>query len=140
MHDHHPVSWDVYDPDCPSRTVLDLIARRWTVLIVGALADGPRRFGQLRRTVGGISAKVLTQVLRDLARNGLITRTLYPEIPPRTEYALTDLGQALIGPLAALRDWAEDNIETIITIRIAADDPQREATSGTAVGVELQAD
>ena len=125
MQDHHPATWDVYDPDCPSRTVLDLIARRWTVLIVGALADGPRRFGQLRRTVGGISAKVLTQVLRDLARNGLITRTLYPEIPPRTEYALTDLGQALIGPLGALRDWAEDNIETIITIRIAADDTQQ---------------
>ena len=131
----HPTSWDVYDPDCPSRTVLDLIARRWTVLIVGALAGGPQRFGQLRRRVGGISAKVLTQVLRELARNGLVTRTLYPEIPPRTEYELTELGEALIGPIGALVDWAEDNIETIIAIRIAADDPHGEETSGTPAGV-----
>ena len=114
-------SWDVYDPNCPSRAVLDLIARRWTVLVIGALTDGPQRFGQLQRVVGGISAKVLTQVLRALARDGLVIRTLYPEIPPRTEYTLTELGQALVAPLGALRDWAEDNIETIIAVRAARD-------------------
>ena len=117
----HPDHWDVYDPNCPSRAVLDLVARRWTVLIIGALSGGPQRFGHLQRTVGGVSAKVLSQVLRELARDGLVTRTLYPEIPPRTEYALTALGQALVVPLAALRDWAQANIEAIIEIRASRD-------------------
>ena len=121
METSHPDHWDVYDPNCPSRAVLDLVARRWTVLIIGALSGGPQRFGHLQRTVGGISAKVLSQVLRELARDGLVTRTLYPEIPPRTEYALTELGQALVVPLAALRDWAEANIEAIIEIRASRD-------------------
>lgn len=112
--------WDVYDPNCPSREVLDLITRRWTVLVIGVLDEGPQRFGQLQRRVGGISAKVLTQVLRALARNGLIARTLYPEIPPRTEYTLTELGRELVAPLGALRDWAERNIHTIIAARDAA--------------------
>ncbi|HEX7490468.1 MAG TPA: helix-turn-helix domain-containing protein [Candidatus Limnocylindrales bacterium] len=109
--------WNVYDPRCPSRTVLDLIGGRWTVLLIGALAEDPRRFGELQRQLGGISAKVLTQVLRALVRDGLATRTLYPEVPPRTEYRLTELGEALIPPLAALRDWAEVNIETILESR-----------------------
>lgn len=121
METTHPDHWDVYDPNCPSRAVLDLVARRWTVLIIGALSSGPQRFGHLQRTVGGISAKVLSQVLRELARDGLVTRTLYPEIPPRTEYALTELGRALVVPLAALRDWAEANIEAIIETRASRD-------------------
>jgi DNA-binding HxlR family transcriptional regulator len=114
--------WNVYDPRCPSRTVLDLIGGRWTVLVIGSLAEGPQRFGALQRQAGGISAKVLTQVLRALVRDGLATRTLYPEIPPRTEYRLTELGQALIEPLAALRGWAEGNIEAILESRSAHDD------------------
>ena len=118
----YPSSWDVYDPNCPSREVLDLIARRWTVLVIGALTEGPQRFGQLQRTVGGISAKVLTQVLRELARNGLVTRTLYPEIPPRTEYTLTELGQSLVAPLGALRHWAEGNMKAIIAVRASSRD------------------
>lgn len=121
METSHPDHWDVYDPNCPSRAVLDLVTRRWTVLIIGTLSGGPQRFGHLQRTVGGISAKVLSQVLRELARDGLVTRTLYPEIPPRTEYALTELGQALVVPLAALRDWAEANIEAIIETRASRD-------------------
>jgi DNA-binding HxlR family transcriptional regulator len=116
-----PIAWDVYDPACPSRTVLDLIGGRWTVLVIGALADGPVRFGELQRRAGGISAKVLTQVLRALARDGLITRTLYPEVPPRTEYQLTSLGVELIEPLSSLREWAEDNIEAIIAVRAEHD-------------------
>ena len=117
---HVPV-WNVFDPKCPSRTVLDLIGGRWTVLVIGALADGPRRFGQLERAAGGISAKVLTQTLRALERDGLLTRTIYPEIPPHTEYELTSLGRELIDPLAALRSWAETHIETIIATRAEAD-------------------
>jgi DNA-binding HxlR family transcriptional regulator len=122
--------WDVYNPNCPSRVTLDLIARRWTVLLVGMLASGPKRFGELERGLGGISAKVLAQVLRELARNGLVTRTLYPEVPPRTVYALTDMGETLVVPLAALRDWAEDNIEAIYRVRVALDEEGRSAAEG----------
>ena len=128
---HAEGPWDVYHPSCPSRTVLDLIGGRWTVLVIGALADGPRRFGQLERRAGGISAKVLAQVLRSLARNGLVTRTLYPEVPPRTEYELTELGKALIAPLGALREWAEGNIETILAARAVHDD-RVEVASGAS--------
>jgi DNA-binding HxlR family transcriptional regulator len=109
--------YDVFDPRCPSRTVLDLIGGRWTVLVIGALQNGPRRFGQLERQAGGISAKVLTQVLRALERDGLVTRRVYAEVPPHTEYELTDLGCGLVDPLAALRAWAEGNIEGIIERR-----------------------
>ena len=121
MSDAETPVWNVFDPNCPSRTVLDLIGGRWTVLVIGALADGPRRFGQLERAAGGISAKVLTQTLRALERDGLLTRTLFPEIPPHTEYELTPLGRELIEPLAALRGWAETHIETIIATRAEAD-------------------
>jgi DNA-binding HxlR family transcriptional regulator len=93
--------------------VLDLIGGRWTVLVIGALEHGPRRFGQLERAAGGISAKVLTQVLRALERDGIVTRTLYPEVLPHTEYELTPLGRELITPLASLRAWAEAHIEEI---------------------------
>jgi DNA-binding HxlR family transcriptional regulator len=121
MDDARAPVWNVFDPNCPSRTVLDLIGGRWTVLVIGALAEGPRRFGQLEREAGGISAKVLTQTLRALERDGLLTRTIYPEIPPHTEYELTSLGRDLIDPLAALRGWAETHIETIIATRAEAD-------------------
>lgn len=113
--------WDIYDPNCPSRTVLDLIGGRWTVMVIGALADGPQRFGQLHRRAGGISPKVLTQVLRALARDGLITRTIFPEVPPHTEYQLTALGTRLIAPLHGLRNWAEQNIGSILAAREAHD-------------------
>jgi DNA-binding HxlR family transcriptional regulator len=111
------VAYDVFDPDCPSRAVLDLIGGRWTVLLIGALEHGPQRFGQLERAAGGISAKVLTQVLRALERDGLVRRTIYPVIPPHTEYELTDLGRELISPLAALRTWAEAHIQQIVEHR-----------------------
>lgn len=113
--------WDIYDPNCPSRTVLDLVGGRWTVMVIGALADGPQRFGQLQRRAGGISAKVLTQVLRALVRDGLITRTMFPEVPPHTEYRLTPLGTQLIAPLDGLRAWAEGNIGSILAAREAHD-------------------
>ena len=109
--------FDVFNPNCPSRTVLDLIGGRWTVLVIGALEDGPRRFGQIERAAGGISAKVLTQVLRALECDGLVTRRVFAEVPPHTEYELTALGRELIEPLGALRTWAEAHMETIIEAR-----------------------
>lgn len=97
---------DPYAAGCPSRRVLDRIGDRWTVLVVGALSDGPRRFTEVRRAVDGISQKMLTQTLRGLERDGLVTRTVYAEVPPRVEYDLTTAGRTLRAPLKALEAWS----------------------------------
>ena len=102
--------WDPYEQNCPSRRLLDRIGDRWTVLIVVALDAGPQRFSALGTRVGGISQKMLTQTLRSLERDGFVTRTVYPEIPPRVEYELTALGRSLLGPLRALEEWAVENM------------------------------
>jgi DNA-binding HxlR family transcriptional regulator len=109
--------WNPYIANCPTRDVLDRIGDRWTVLIVGALASGPLRFGELGRTVLGISQKMLTQTLRGLERDGLVTRTLYPQIPPRVEYELTQSGKTLIQVLGSLQLWATENLGSIIEAR-----------------------
>jgi DNA-binding HxlR family transcriptional regulator len=110
-------SGDVLDPDCPSRVVLDRIAGKWTGLIVLALGDQTLRFGQLRERIGGVAPKVLTQTLRSMQDDGLVSRHVYAEVPPRVEYALTDLGRSLNEPLAAIRDWAELNVAKILAAR-----------------------
>jgi DNA-binding HxlR family transcriptional regulator len=97
---------NVFDPNCGSRRVLTLIADRWTAIVIYALARGTQRFGQLRREIG-LSQKVLTETLRDLERAGLVRRTVYPVVPPHTEYTLTPLGETLVEPLAAICRWAE---------------------------------
>ena len=101
---------NVYSPLCPTRKVLDLIADKWTVLVMGLLKQGPHRFSAILRRVEGVSQKMLTQTLRDMERNGLITRTIYAEVPPRVEYQLSPLGQTLTEPLSAMTRWAETNI------------------------------
>jgi DNA-binding HxlR family transcriptional regulator len=108
------IPWDPYRSDCPSRRLLDRIGDRWTVLIIGALDSGPRRFGALAAQVGGISQKMLTQTLRSLERDGFVTRTAYAEIPPRVEYELTPLGRSLQGPLRALEQWAVANMSEVV--------------------------
>jgi DNA-binding HxlR family transcriptional regulator len=109
-----PSDTDVYAGNCPTRAVLDRIADKWTTLIIGILAQhSPVRFNELKRTVGGISQKMLTQTLRDLVRDGLVKRTMYAEIPPRVEYELTPLGKTLCGPIAALTQWAHDHIDEV---------------------------
>jgi DNA-binding HxlR family transcriptional regulator len=95
---------------CPTRKALDLIADKWTTLVIYLLADGTARYSDLHRAIDGISQKMLTQTLRDLERNGLVHRKVYPEVPPRTEYTLTPLGQTLIKPLSALCGWAEKHM------------------------------
>lgn len=95
-----------YRADCPTRHILDRIGDRWTVLIVGALWDGNVRFSELRRRIEGISQKMLTQTLRGLERDGLVRRTVHPEVPVRVEYALTDAGRTLREPLRALQEWS----------------------------------
>jgi DNA-binding HxlR family transcriptional regulator len=112
---------DVYDKNCPTRHMLDRIADKYTVLVMVFLQDRPRRFSELQRMITGISQKVLTQTLRSLERDGLLTRTIYPEVPPRVEYALTPLGETLIEPLAALREWAESHIEAVVAAQMEYD-------------------
>jgi DNA-binding HxlR family transcriptional regulator len=113
--------WDVMVATCPSRTSLAKIANKWTAMIVIALDTGPLRFGALRDAVDGISAKVLTETLRDLERDGILSRTMYNEMPPRVEYELTTLGHTLRQPLTALGHWAEQHIEDVLQARDAYD-------------------
>jgi DNA-binding HxlR family transcriptional regulator len=92
---------------CPVRGVLDRIGDKWSTLIVITLAERPLRFGELRRTIPDISQRMLTQTLRDLQRDGLISRHVFPTQPPSVEYRLTEMGQSLLEPLAGLVRWAE---------------------------------
>lgn len=111
----------VYNSSCPSRTALNRIGDRWTPLVVGALAERPYRFGELRRRVDGVSQKMLTQTLRSLERDGLVSRTAFATVPVTVEYALTPLGETLIPVLAAVRDWAEEHVEEVLAARKQAE-------------------
>lgn len=102
--------FDIYGATCPSRALLDLVTSRWAVLLVGALEEGPQRFGALRRRLEGVSQKVLTEKLRDLEAEGLISRTVVDR-PLAVHYDLTPLGRTLLPPLAALRDWAQTHCD-----------------------------
>lgn len=116
----HP-AFNVLTATCPSRTSLARIANKWTAMVVSALSDGRLRFSDLRSTVDGISGKVLTDTLRDLERDGLVSRHVYAEVPPRVEYELTPLGRTLHAPLRALNLWAEQHIEQVLAAREAYD-------------------
>jgi DNA-binding HxlR family transcriptional regulator len=111
------MKWDVYNEHCPTRIVLNRIADKWTVLIVGALADRTKRFGDLRREIGGVSQKMLTQTLRGLERDGVVSRTVYASVPPKVEYSLTEFGRTLVSILEAIREWSENNIESVLKAR-----------------------
>ncbi|GGF52915.1 transcriptional regulator [Marmoricola endophyticus] len=101
---------DPYRADCPTRRILDRIGDRWTVLVVVALADAELRFSELRRRVEGVSQKMLTQTLRGLERDGLVRRTVHPEVPVRVEYDLTEAGRTLLVPLQALQEWSVEHL------------------------------
>lgn len=107
---HAPDHGDVYSDLCPCRGLLDLIANKWSALAIGALEPGPMRFGDLRRTLRGVTPKVLTATLRRLEQAELVTRTVLPEVPLHVEYQLTPLGRSAAVPLAAMRDWAVANL------------------------------
>ena len=94
-------------PACPVETTLTLISDKWKVLIIRDLLPGTKRFGELKKSIGSVSQKVLTAQLRQMEESGLLTRTVYPEVPPRVEYALTELGHSLEPVLEAMRDWGE---------------------------------
>ena len=121
---------DIFLADCPARVAIETIADKWSVVVLYALSRGPRRHGEVLELVGGISKKVLTQTLRRLERNGLVTHTRFAEAPPRVEYELTDLGRTLIDPIQMLARWAERNGDALLEAQqVAAAAPTSVAAS-----------
>ncbi|ADP79919.1 winged helix-turn-helix transcriptional regulator [Pseudofrankia inefficax] len=108
---------------CPSRTVLEVLANKWALYVLSALrrADGPMRFNELRRLLGDITQKMLTQTLKNLERDGLVARTVYPTVPPRVEYALTELGVDVGRLTHAVGEWAVTHAPEIIAARARYD-------------------
>jgi DNA-binding HxlR family transcriptional regulator len=104
---------NVLDQNCGSRQALELISDKWTALIVYSLVDGPRRHGELRRTVDGISQKMLTQTLRRMEAEGLVEREVLDRVPPHVEYSLTPLGRTLEKPLVAICEWAMEHLDEL---------------------------
>ncbi len=113
---------DPYQAECPTRIILDRIADKWTVLLLTVVAEQPTRFNALRRRVDGVSQKVLSQTLKSLERDGLVTRHAYPTVPVTVEYAITPLGASLERTLAPLARWASENIDQINAAQTQFDD------------------
>jgi DNA-binding HxlR family transcriptional regulator len=114
-------AYDAFLAACPSRQLLDRLSDKWTTLVISALADGPVRYAGLARTIAGVSQKMLTQTLRALERDGLVTRTVTPDVPVRVDYALTPIGKELLPVLSAVKDWSERHIESVLDAREAYD-------------------
>ena len=110
-------AFNAFMASCPTRQVMATIGDKWAALVVNALADGPRRHGELRTRIAGASQKMLTQTLRTLERDGLVTRTVTPSVPVRVDYELTELGLTLLPVLAALKRWSEDHFPQIEAAR-----------------------
>ena len=124
---------DPQSSDC--RAVSSVLARvgdKWTVLIVALLGDGPKRFNEIKRMVGGISQRMLTLTLRGLERDGLVTRTVFPTVPPRVDYELTPLGRSLWEPVEALGAWARGHMVEIEAARERFDGRSKEPAAETA--------
>jgi DNA-binding HxlR family transcriptional regulator len=121
--------YDAFIAECPTRALLDRLSDKWVSLVLVALAPGPMRYRQLHRRIDGVSQKMLTQTLRRMARDGLLTRTVTPTVPLRTDYQLTPLGRSLLPLVAAIKAWAEANIEAVEQARrhydqVADDQPR----------------
>ncbi|GGK87902.1 winged helix-turn-helix transcriptional regulator [Streptomyces flaveus] len=106
---------------CPPRLVLDRIGDKWSVLIVLNLSDGPKRFSELRETLHHVTPKVLTHTLRGMERDGLLTRTVFAEVPPRVEYELTQLGHSLRPVMEPINAWAAEHVDEVLSLRKAHD-------------------
>jgi DNA-binding HxlR family transcriptional regulator len=115
------IAYDAFVAACPTRKLLDRISDKWVCLLLNALAGGTQRYSDLSRVVAGVSQKMLTQTLRSLERDGLITRTVTPSVPVRVDYALTPLGTSLMPVMRAIKQWAEANIEHVEAARTAYD-------------------
>lgn len=113
---------DPTNPICRTiSTLLSRIGDKWTVLVVQTLGEGPKRFNELRREIPSVSQRMLTLTLRNLERDGLVSRTVTPSIPPRVDYELTDLGQSLQKPICGLATWATQHVDQIHTARAKFD-------------------
>ena len=117
----HQPKW-VFDPQCPVRDVLDRIGDKWSTLILVKLANGPHRFSAMQRAIPDISKRMLTQTFRDLERDGLIARKVFPTKPPSVEYRLTALGETILEPLNVLVRWADRSHAAIRNARLAFDE------------------
>ena len=109
--------YDAFLAACPSRQFLDVLSDKWVTLLMVALVREPKRYSELARDVAGVSQKMLTQTLRGLERNGLVTRTVTPTVPVTVTYALTDLGRSLQTLVSAVKDWAEAHMDEVRTAR-----------------------
>jgi DNA-binding HxlR family transcriptional regulator len=115
-------AYDAFLASCPTRQLLDRISDKWVSLVLVALADGPRRYSDISRQIAGVSQKMLTQTLRTLERDGLLTRTVTPTVPVRVDYALTGLGESLQQVMRTLKDWAEQHIEEVRDAQLTYDE------------------
>ncbi|MBI5264107.1 MAG: helix-turn-helix transcriptional regulator [Bradyrhizobium sp.] len=120
---------DVYSADCPTRQILDRVSDKWAVLILILLRVKPIRFNQLRRTIEGISQKMLSQVLKSLERDGLIRRRAIPTVPVTVEYSITPLGVTLAAAVDPLRDWAEQNLKDVLAAQRRYDSQHKRAAA-----------
>ncbi len=111
-----------YEAGSPTRLALDVLAHKWTLLIIFALRLGPLRFTRLRSVVPGVSSQVLADSLRELERDGIVVRQEFVAVPPHVEYSLTPLGETLRGPIAALAGWAEEHMDDVRDARLTATD------------------
>lgn len=132
---HSRVS-DIESHDCRAvSAILQRIGDKWSVLIISRLGEGPRRFNEIKRIIGGISQRMLTLTLRNLERDGLVSRTVTPSVPPRVDYALTELGRDLLAPISALSQWALEHTSCIEASRArfdaaeTAETPQQQRVS-----------
>lgn len=124
------VQYDAFLAACPSRQLLDRLSDKWVTLVVAALGSGPdctggpapMRFSELARTLAGVSQKMLTQTLRSLERDGLVTRTVTPTVPVTVHYELTGLGLSLHALVRGIKDWAQDHMDDVVAARAAYDD------------------
>jgi DNA-binding HxlR family transcriptional regulator len=112
-------AYNAYVAECPSRQVLAALSDKWVTLVLTALAASPQRYSELSRTIAGVSQKMLTQTLRTLERDGLVTRTITPAVPVRVEYQLTPLGRTLLPVVRAIKDWSETHIAEVQAARAA---------------------
>ncbi|MFJ8041407.1 winged helix-turn-helix transcriptional regulator [Kitasatospora sp. NPDC096147] len=107
-----PLDADMFDPDCSHRMPIR-VGDKWSGMVLRCLAEGPRRFGELKVPLKGVTSKVLTETLRAMERDGWIDRTAYQENPPRVEYALTEFGRSLLGPMDVACDWAREHLDEL---------------------------
>jgi DNA-binding HxlR family transcriptional regulator len=110
-------AYNAYLAECPARQLLDTISSKWVSLVLTALTDGPRRYSDLSRIIAGVSQKMLTQTLRTLERDGMVSRTITPAVPVRVEYALTPLGYSLLPVMRAVKEWAEVHMDDVLAAR-----------------------